>query len=296
MTKPRLSFMALCLSAAVAVWGALPARAQNSNATPCCRGTLEITASRSVQLLVIAPDGFETGYDPFDIGGLVNQIPSSTYSLGFGESASAAGGEASVERRIEIGTPADGRYMVQAIGASSGDFGIKFKAIDGNGAVTVREFHGSALPGRTFVYFVRYSSGPGAKFGVTPLAPFSDLSVNLSVSGGSAPSFQIAGKLALGPASPGFDPPAQPVSIRLASYAVTIPSGSFVPSARGAYKFDGTIEGSTIHAKITREGAGGFAFQLNVQGIDMSAAINPVRVLLLFGRNAGSASVNAVSR
>lgn len=296
MANARSCFLGFCLSACLVLTGVPPAWAQNGSTTVCCRSTLEITASRSVQLLVTAPNGFETGFDPLSIGGFVNQIPSSSYTLGFSGNAAAVGEEASVERRLEIGAPAASRYLVQAIGASSGDFRIRFKAFGRKGVVTIREFRGRIRPGQTRVYSVRDPSGPEAKFRVVPFTPFADLSVNLEVAGAAPPSFQIAGNLDLGSASSGFDPLHQPVSIRLASYAVTIPAGSFVQASPGTYKFDGAIQGATIRSQITRKGAGRFAFRMTVRGIDMSAAINPVRVLLLLGGNAGSTSVNAITR
>lgn len=294
MTIRRFGFTRFCLLFALLCACALSSRAQSSGVAPCCRSALEITANRNVQLLAVAPNGLKTGYDPFAIGSHVNQIPSSLYSLGFAEPGSAAGQQSSVERKIEIHTPAAGRYLVQAIGVSTGNFTIRFKATDEHGKATVRQFDGAAGPGTTLVYIVHYSPAPTAKRNVVPLLAFSAFSASLDVSRGSPPSFRITANVSLGSPSAHFDPVAQPVTLRLASYAVTIPPGSFVRSRQGSYTFDGTIEGVTLHSHIAPGGPGKFAFRMEVRGIDMSAAINPVRILLLLGPNAGSASVNAV--
>jgi hypothetical protein len=268
---------------------ASPARAQKTSETPCCRSSIEITSSRSVQLLVNAPNGFETGYDPANYGTLVNQIPSSNYSLGF-----AGNGSSGVERKLDIGTPAAGRYVLQAIGESSGNFTLNLKATDERGALSIRRFHGTTRPGRTFVYFVEYSPTPNAKFTVTPLTPFSELSANVTVVPDMPPSFRVSATIGLGPSS-SFDPIAQPVTFQLGSYAVTIPPGSFIRKDQDNYEYDGTIEGITLDARISPEAGNKFAFALKVQGINLSESINPVRILLILGHNAGAKSVNAVT-
>ncbi len=271
------------------------ARAQKPTQATCCRSSLEFTSSRSVQLLATAPNGFETGFDPAVFGHGVNQIPSSNYSLGFAGNASAADADASVERKLEIGTPAAGRYLVQAIGGFSGKFTVNFKATDERGAISTRQFHGATWPGRTFVYFVQYSPAPGAKFSVIPLTPFSDFSASVNVAAVvSPPSFRVSATIGLGPAS-SFHPIAQPVTFQLGNYAVTLPPGSFARNGQGNYNFDGTIEGITLDARILPAAGNKFAFKLKVQGINLSEAINPVRILLILGDNAGAVSVNAVS-
>lgn len=294
MTIRRFGFAGFCVSLILVLSCALSARPQKPIAAPCCRSALEITGNRSVQLLVIAPNGLETGFDPLVFGGLVDQIPSSNYSLGFVGAVSGAGEGARVERKIEIGTPAAGQYLVQAIGGFGGNFTVKFKATDQSGATTSRKFSGTTWPDRTFVYFVRYSPVPGAKFSVISLTPFSDFSANLDVSG-IPPSFRVSATLSLGSGSSRFDPVTQSVSFQLGSYAVTIPPRSFIRNKQGNYNFDGTIEGVTLQARIAPEGGSRFAFKLEVHDIDMSAAINPVRVLLILGDNAGATRVNALS-
>lgn len=268
---------------------ASPAHAQKTGGTPCCRSSLEITSSRSVQLLVNAPNGFETGYDPANYGTLVNQIPSSTYSLGF-----TGNGSSGVERKLEIGTPAAGRYVLQAIGESSGTFTLNLKATDERGALSIRRFHGTTRPGRTFVYFVKYSPAAGAKFTVTPLTPFSDFSASVTVVPAMPPSFRVSANISLS-ASSSFEPIAQPVTFQLGSYAVTIPPGSFIRKDQENYEYDGTIEGITLESRISPEAGNKLAFALKVQGINLSESINPVRILLILGQNAGAKSVNAVT-
>lgn len=281
-----------CILLAVIFSLAPRVQAQKPETTPCCRSSLQITADRSVELLVTSPSGLDTGYEPTATGEIVHQIPSSNYYLGFATGASGGNGERAV-RKIDIGTPAAGRYLVQAIGAASGKFAIKITAAGETGSASSREFSGAASPGSTLVYVVHYSPVPSSKFDVTALTPFSDFSADLKVAA-SPPSFSVGASLAFGPASAGFDPATQPLSLRMPGYAATIPPRSFTRDQQGNYSFDGTIEGVSLKARIQPESGGRFSLTLGVQGIDMSAAINPVRILLILGENAGAVSVNAV--
>lgn len=269
-------------------------QAQKPEMQPCCSSSLQITADRSVELLVTSPSGLDTGYEPTAAGEIVHQIPSSNYYLGFATGASGDNGERAV-RKLDIGTPAAGRYLVQAMGASSGKFTIKFTAANEHGESTSREFSGATSPGRTLVYLAHYSPAPGAKFDVIPLTPFSDFSADLKVAA-SPPSFSVSANLTLGPASTGFDPVTEALSLRMSGYAVTIPPRSFARDQQGSYSFDGTIEGVSLKARILPQNGGRFSLKLEVQGIDMSAAINPVRILLILGGNAGAIGVNAVTQ
>jgi hypothetical protein len=289
---PRLSTVS-CVLLAVVFSFAPRARAQKPETPPCCRSSLQITADRSVELLVTSPGGLDTGYEPTATGEIVHQIPSSNYYLGFATNASGGSGDRAV-RKLDIGTPDAGRYIVRAIGASSGKFTIKFTAANETGATSSREFSGATSPGRTLAYVVHYSPEPGAKFDVIQLTPFSDFSADLKVAA-APPSFSVSANLALGPGSAGFDPVTQPLSLRMAGYAATIPPRSFTRNQQGSYSFDGTIEGVTLKARILPESENRFSLKLEVRGIDLSAAINPVRILLILGENAGAISVNAVS-
>lgn len=282
-----------CLLLAAVVSFAPRAQAQKPAAAPCCRSSLQITADRSVELLVISPIGLETGYKPTATGQVVHQIPSSNYYLGFAANSAGGNGKRPV-RKLDIGTPAAGRYLVQAIGSSGGKFTIQFTAADETGATTSRQFSGATSPGLTFVYIVHYSPARGAKFSVTPLTPFSDSSANLHVAAATPPSFRLTANLTLAPGSTGFDPIKQSLSFRLAGYAATIPPHSFARNQQGTYSYNGTIEGISLKAQITPEGDGKFTFSVEVQRIDLRAAINPVRILLILGENAGAISVNAL--
>lgn len=271
------------------------ARAQQPSPAPCCLSALKVTAQPSVELLVTAPNGLQTGFDPLT-GQHVRQISSSSYLVAPLPDVSGAGGSPPETRKVAISMPVAGLYTVQAIGQGPGRFTIEFAGIDSQGAATVRQFSGTAGRGATFVYYVRYSPTPGSKIAVTPLVPLQNLSARLDVAAGPPPSFQVKAQVTLGSASAGFDPLTEPLSLHLAGISATVPPGSFHQDKQGIYRFVGTIEGIPLRVSIVPQVNRSFGFQFDAQNIDLTAAINPLRLLLVLGHNAGATLVNAVTK
>lgn len=296
MITARQLLCGSCFLVVVTLACACPSLAQNVPSTTCCRSALNISASQSVDLLVTAPNGLRTGYDAVAVGGSIKQIPSSNYYLGLAEGVPGSAGSGQVERKIDISTPAAGRYLVQAIGVAEGAFQIEFKASDESGKETVRNFSGAAKSGSTFVYSVQYFPQPGAKFEVTALVPFASLIVGMNAESGSSPAFHLKSIFQAGPGSGGVHPASQPVFFHLAGYGATIPAGSFTAGGQGDYQFDGTLDGIHVKAVIAPEGENRFGLRVDVQGIAMNNAINPIRFLLIIGDNAGATQFNAVSQ
>lgn len=269
-----------------------PARAQNTAATPCCLSALRISAQPSVELLVSGPNGLETGYDTATSLPL-HEIPSSNYVTISMEGDSEGSAGAPATRLIQIGMPAAGLYRVQAIAQSPGKFTVTFQATDMKGAVSQREFAGTAPRGGTYVYDVRYSPAAGAQLDVNVLAPLADLSAQVAAAAGPPPTFRVTGDFSLAAGSSGFDPGRDPVTIALASYTATFPRGTFTRTKGGTYRCDGSFEGIPLRAAITPEAGNQFHFTMEGEGIGLTAAINPLRLLLVAGQNAGSLLVNA---
>lgn len=274
---------------------AAPARGQKAAATPCCLSALQISAQPSVELLVTGPNGLETGYDPATSQPL-SEIPSSNYATISMENDSEGSAGDSATRQVEIGMPSAGLYRVEAIAHIPGRFTVTFKATDSKGTVSQRQFAGTAAGGGTTVYDVRYSPAAGAGIDVNELASLSDLSAQVTAAAGPPPSFRVAGDFSLVAGSSGFDPQQDSVTIALSSYTATIPRGSFTRESAGTYKFAGTIEGIPLRAEIAPQAGNRFHFTLDAQGIGLTAAINPLRLLLIAGQNAGSLLVNAVTQ
>lgn len=269
-------------------------RAQKRVSTPSSRSSLEIASNRNVFLLVTAPNGLETGYDSTVFGAFVNRIPSSKYSLGPGKGASDTEDDILIERKLEIGAPSAGRYIVQAIGGFAGRFILRFKATDENGATPIRKFSGSTWPGHTVVYSVQYSPAPGAKFSVTQLTPLSRFCAGVNVSSLSPPTVRVTANFALGPGSKGMDLATQPLSLQFTTRGTNIPERSFIRNKEGDYSFDGTIDNVRFKVRILPEGANNFVFDAKAQGIGLDLSSRPGRLLLVIGNNAGVTPFSSV--
>lgn len=256
-----------------------------SHSTLRSRSSLEITVHRAF-LLVISPNGFETGYDPTVFGSFSQSIPNSHYSDIAVPTPSGRSNDTHATT-IKIDLPIAGRYTVQAIGNLPGKFIAKFTATDERGKATSRIFRGTVWPGRTRIYFVDYSPAPGAKFSVTSLAPFSRFSATVNVVAIPPPSYHVIASFTLGSRAGGIDPLIQPVSFQLSNYAVTIPAGSFTRSKAGNYRFDGWIQNVHLRVRILPKGGNRFELAFTAQGISLETDNVPVWFLLILGSSAG---------
>jgi YVTN family beta-propeller protein len=135
--------------------------------------------------------------------------------------------------------------------------------------------------------------GNGAEaIAIIPDIPFSFFSSKLVI----APShnyFELLSDVTLGSGAAYLDPPGQPVTVQVGSFSATIPAGSFVKgSTFGEWDFDGTVNGTAIHAKIWLDGTK--QYEVLVKGsTKLSGVTNPVPVTLTLGPNSGTASVTA---
>ncbi|MFO1325198.1 MAG: hypothetical protein U1F15_14200 [Burkholderiales bacterium] len=106
----------------------------------------------------------------------------------------------------------------------------------------------------------------------------------------------LVSNFTLGQDSDGIDPLTEPVTLRIANFAVTIPAGSFRKVFGGVLAFAGEIDGASVQLLIAPLGNRHFGFQAAASGIDPGASANPVAVKLAIGNDRGSTSVTATIR
>jgi hypothetical protein len=158
------------------------------SSTTSVPSALVITAHSPIELLVTDPTGLQTGYSN---SSSLNQIPASSYQVeSVGDDADASGGATTPEvKTLEIQTPVDGQYTVQAVGTGTGSFSIDFLGYDINGAPSIQTLTGSASQGVTTTYSVAYSSSPGSQIGVVPAITLAVSPTSASVSGNTTAQF-----------------------------------------------------------------------------------------------------------
>jgi hypothetical protein len=132
-------------------------------------------------------------------------------------------------------------------------------------------------------------TGTGFVPGILPFSFFSSKLVIALRSG----YFELLSNVTLGSGAPYLDPPAQPITVAVGSFAATIPAGSFVKgSTFGEWDFDGTVNGAAIHARIWLTGTKQYLALVKAQAA-LTGATNPVPVGLTLGPNSGTAKVTA---
>ena len=145
---------------------------------------LLIQAGSPVSMLVVAPNGQETGLNPVT-GNIVQQIPASDYyTESIGDDTGAGANTPPVEK-IEIGTPASGQYTLQVTGTGNGSFTLWFVGYDTDANSSIQTVTGTVTTGQVFGYGISYSSVPGSQITLVPvtLAPPNGNSCNGTYSG-----------------------------------------------------------------------------------------------------------------
>jgi YVTN family beta-propeller protein len=104
--------------------------------------------------------------------------------------------------------------------------------------------------------------------------------------------FDLKGTFTLG-AGGKINPPTQRLTLRVGTYTLTIPAGSFKASPHGTFTFEGRIKGVAIQIRIAPRGGNSYLIQVEASGVDLAGLTNPVTVALTIGDNAGRTSVNA---
>jgi hypothetical protein len=109
----------------------------------------------------------------------------------------------------------------------------------------------------------------------------------------AAGDFLLASPFTLGPSSDGIHPPAEPVTLRIGTFATTIPPGSFKGSGVGPFTFQGVTGGVALNARIAPTGTKQYSLQAEGRNANLTGTANPVPVTLTIGNDSGAVSVNA---
>jgi len=131
-------------------------------------------------------------------------------------------------------------------------------------------------------------------FLLTPATiPFSTFDAKMGLTGKPPTKFRLKGSFTLGAGSTGIDPVNQPVTLKLGTFSVSIPTGSFTTTAKGDYDFQGTVGGVAILFRITSVTSTSFTWEAKGATNTGLPATNPVSVALTIGNNTGTVSVTA---
>ncbi len=108
--------------------------------------------------------------------------------------------------------------------------------------------------------------------------------------------FAASALFRLGEASDGIAPRVEPVTVRLGTFSLTVPAGSFVGGGRAPFRFVGVVDGVTLEASLRPLGGRTFRFHVEGHGADLADVVSPVAFGLVVGDDAGLAIVEPLRR
>ena len=84
------------------------------------------------------------------------------------------------------------------------------------------------------------------------------------------------------------------MTLKIGTFSVTIPAGSFKKNPNGRFAFQGTINGVSLQVQIVPLGNNMFTFKAEGTGVDLTGLTNPVTVVLTIGIDSGTTTATAV--
>jgi YVTN family beta-propeller protein len=105
-------------------------------------------------------------------------------------------------------------------------------------------------------------------------------------------SFQLRSHFTLR-STASIDPVAEPVTLQIGTFTVTIPPGSFTKLPDGSFPFVGVIGGVPLVVLFKPNGTLRYGFFAKAKGASLAGTSNPVSVTLTIGDDSGTASITA---
>ena len=122
---------------------------------------------------------------------------------------------------------------------------------------------------------------------------FSTLNAEIEMRGKRKARFAVEGRFTLGTNSNGINPVAEPVTLQLGSFEVTIPPSSFSKTSEGSYIYVGKIDGVALEMNVKPVTADIFEFEARGIGATGLPAKNPVVFTLTVGDDTGTETVKS---
>lgn len=142
--------------------------------------------------------------------------------------------------------------------------------------------------------------GKGCDIGAYELIqaiPFASFHPSLDIDTGRHAGFIVTSSFTLGSASTGLNPATEAMTLKVATYTLTLPAGSFHKlwnAADAPYGYEGTVNGATVVLGLIPLGNNTYSFDAAVSPVAFPGIKNPVTVSLTFGNDTGTTSVQAV--
>jgi hypothetical protein len=126
---------------------------------------------------------------------------------------------------------------------------------------------------------------------VSPI-PFASSRTSFETEAGTPPTFTLSNTFTLGRNSTGIDPVTQQVTLRIDTFAVTVPANKFNLQTNGTFKFSGIINKVTYTVTIAPLGSNSFKLSAKGTGQDLSTLGKNVSIVLMVGGNTGESTAS----
>jgi len=126
---------------------------------------------------------------------------------------------------------------------------------------------------------------------LSSLVPFAALSARVEIEHDDA--FEVKATFTLGAGSNGIAPLTEDVKLRVGTFSITIPAGSFTQDGGGQFKFEGVIANVTLEVEIKDLGGGNVEFKAEGDVANLTGTVNPVTMALTIGDDVGTATITA---
>jgi 6-phosphogluconolactonase len=125
---------------------------------------------------------------------------------------------------------------------------------------------------------------------ITPLVPFASSFAKLEI---TAEGFDLKESFTLARNSNGINPVTENVTLKIGTFSVTIPPGSFKQIPHGRFAFEGVVNGVSLEVQIVPLGNNIFTFKAEGTDVDLTGLTNPVTVVLTIGIDSGTTTATA---
>lgn len=100
--------------------------------------------------------------------------------------------------------------------------------------------------------------------------------------------FELRARFQLGSKSVGIDPVSEAFTLKIGTFSISLPAGSFTKRKDGSFEFKGEISGADLEVRIAPQGKDSFRLRAEGKGVDLEGLQKPISVTLTIGNDTGS--------
>ena len=100
--------------------------------------------------------------------------------------------------------------------------------------------------------------------------------------------FELSARFLLGSKSVGIDPVSEAFTLKIGTFSISLPAGSFTKRKDGSFEFKGESGGANLEVRIAPQGKDSFRLRAEGERVDLEGLMKPITVTLTIGNDTGS--------